>query len=530
MAQFIPLKTFQSLYTNASDLLSEEGLRSFYDALEKNGLEIALKNGYSEKDFRENCVLFQDPSSIIFHGWIAQTEGLQEVLTQGKTAVPFLDSNKFLSHQLSTKYKQFVSPFLAEKLIRFPADGLSPIAFSYVQLLDEDHRAVVENELFKPIQQVLDGLKIVKKDAVNEQNLVNAVKPACSDEIITCVNYLSRASYAKKLSYVDGLLDMIRAKSCTTRFANWILKQLEQIDLNREHEHKILDLKKELQRGELQVKNSASGRTPIRWRSVISSSIVLLLIGLTAYIIYFKPFNTVEEEVFANDTSFKDFTKEERIRIDSLLQEISHDKGPEEIDIDPNLPTYSGGVSLVLRKAFTNKKMERVYDDLIKDADLKDTYPKDSCDKSKNSKVFVQNGGIKDLTTKTGSIEAMLKNESSYGIVVLVGEDKAAGNVYSLYLAPQETTTFKMDKYNSLCIVAGNDYQPFKGPKQATPDELPSDDFDYHFCTTDDNYKESINTAYRLERVRTGRIKFLFAEDKNGYVYLLDIHNVLSDY
>lgn len=532
MAHFIPLKTFQSLYSTPSDLLSEEGLRLFYGLLETKGFELALTSGYSEEDFRVNMRSFLDPSSIIFHGWVTQNDGLMELITSGKTSVKFIDTKKLLTHQLAEKFKRFISPFLAEKLLRFGGQTNTPstIAFSYTQLLDEDHRAVVEHELFKPIQQLLNDLKAVKKEAVNEQALVNAVKPACSDEIIGCVNYLSRASYAKKLAFVDGLLDMLRAKSCTTRFANWILKQLEQVELNREHNHKIGDLKKELREGELQVKNSASSRTPIRWRSLVSSAIVLALIGLTAYIIYYKPFNKVEEEVFVNDTSFKDFTKEERIRIDSLLKEISHDRRPKEIEIDPSMPTYGGGTNLVLRKAFVNETMERIYDDLIKDADLKDTYPKDSCDSKKNVNVFVQNGGVKDLSTKSGSVEAMLKNESSYGIVVLVSEDKKNGNVYSLYLAPQETTTFKMDKFNSLSIIAGNDYQSFTAPKQAVAEELPSDQFKYHFCATDDNYKESINTAYQLRKIRSGQIKFLFTEDKSGYVYLLDIHNVLANY
>lgn len=531
MAQFIPLKTFHSLYKNPADLLSEEGLRLFYDALEKHGLELAIGDGYTEQDFAVNRQLFLNPSSIIFQGWIAQTEGLLTLLTTGKTSVQFVDSKKFLSHQLSEQYKRFISPFLAEKLIGFSDPTTpSPIAFSYVQLLDEDHRAVVENELFKSIQRLLDGLKAVKKEALNEQSLINAVKPVCAADIIACVNYLSRASYAKKLSYVDGLLDMLRAKSCTTRFANWVLKQLENVQLNREHEHKIVDLKKELKQGELRVRNEATRRTPIRWGAIVSAGVVLALIGLTIYIFYAKPFNKVEEEVFANDTSFKDFTKEERIRIDSLLQEISHDRTPEAIEIDPNMPTYGGGTNLVLRKAFANEKMESIYEDLIKDADLKEVYPKDSCDRRKNAKAFVQNGGVKELKTKSGAQEAMLKNESSYGIVVYVSEDRTSGSVYSLYLGPQETTTFKLDQYNALCIVAGNDYQPYIGPKQAAPDELPSDQFLYHFCATDDNYKESINTSYQLKKVRTNRVKLLFTEDKSGYVYLLDIHNVLSNY
>ena len=136
-------------------------------------------------------------------------------------------------------------------------------------------------------------------------------------ELVQIVNSLSKASYALKLEYVDTIVNTVRTNGCTVRFANWIFKQMEELKLNNEHEEKILELKKELKEGKLAVRNHGSGKTPIRWKSVITFLFVALLGIGSFYIIYFKPFSTVEDEVIADTSSFKKFTKEERQGQDS---------------------------------------------------------------------------------------------------------------------------------------------------------------------------------------------------------------------
>ncbi len=530
MPRFIPLNIFKELYTNETDILDKESHANFITSLQNYGEGIAGKAGYSLDDFKafQNSIL--TPSGIVFHGWVGNIAGLTELLVNGKLEIRFVDKNKYLEHQLGLEFKKFISPFLANQLLALPSGKLHHLAFSYTKLLDVDHCAVVENELFKPIQKRLDDLKQIKKSSVKEQELVNAVKPVCSDEVIESVNDLSRASYAKKLAFVDGILDMIRSKACTVRFANWILKQLERVELNREHEYKITDLREDLKRGELTVRNKARGQTPIRFRAIFSTLIILALIGFAGYVIYFKPFSTREDEVFTNNTSFKEFTKEERQKIDSLVKEISHDRLSEEIEIDPTNPIINGGISLKLRKAFLNEKMERIYSDLNLDADLKINYPKDSCDEKNNLDDFKRNDGILDLNSKTSGGKAMLKNESDYSIIVYVAEDQKGGKVYSTFVKSGETIEFKIARTNSLMIVAGNDYQKFTGSQHANQDELPSKNFNYHFCNTDQNYDETINTTYQLQTETSTLMKFMVTGTQSGYVHLIDLHGVLADY
>lgn len=530
MPRFIPLNIFKELYTNETDLLDKENHAKFISSLQIHGEAIAIKAGYSLDDFRSFQKSILTPSSIVFHGWVRNINGLTELLINGILDIRFVDKNKYLEHQLGSDFKKFVSPFLANRLLSISSGQSNHLAFTYTKLLDVDHCAVVENELFKPIQKQLDELKLIKKASVKEQELVNAVKPVCSDEVIESVNELSRASYAKKLAFVDGILDMIRSKACTVRFANWILKQLERVELNREHEYKITDLREDLKRGELTVRNKAKGQTPLRIRAIFSTVIILAMIGFAGYVIYYKPFSTREDEIFTNNTSFKEFTKEERQKIDSLVKEISHDRMPEEIEIDPTNPIINGGISLKLRKAFSNEKMERIYSDLNLDADLKINYPKDSCVEQNNLDAFKRNDGVLDLISKTSGGKAMLKNESDYSIIVYVAEDKKGGNVYSAFVKSGETIDFKIARTNSIMIVAGNDYQKFMGSQHANQDELPSDKFKYHFCDTDQNYDETINSTYQLQTETSTLMKFMVLGTQSGYVHLIDLHGVLADY
>ena len=217
------------------------------------------------------------------------------------------------------------------------------------------------------------------------------------------------------------------------------------------------------------------------------------------------------------------------MKIDSLLQEINHAPTPDDVEIDP---IYNGGGSamLRLRKAFKNPEMEAIYDDLILDADIRENYPPDSCKASGDLANHDRLPGISDLTRKVSGVETMIKNESAYDIVVYVSENRTNGKVYSMYLGKGDTKTFKMEKLNTLLIVPGNHYQHFITPNGARQDELPSENFKHHFCDTDYNYRESVNSAYQLTKIKQGKTKFLVSGDQSRGIRLVDIHQVLEAY
>ena len=528
MPKFIPISVFKSLYVSHADLLTDEGINSFKTKLKEEGGEIATKNGFTSEDLSAFSSLIDNPNNLVFYGWVEQNGALLEVLSEGKELQPFNDRARHLDHKLGYKYKQFISPFLSNCLLRFSGEeniGKLSVALSFCQLLDEDHSAVVESELFKTIKKRMVAMQSTMKSIEEEQGLIDLVKPLCSDEIISSVNSLSKASYALKLEYVDAMLSPIRVKSCTTRFANWILKQMEGIQLNKEHEHKIVDLKRELREGELEVRNHGKGRTPIRWKNVLFSIFILGIAAVVFIVIYYKPLSDVKDQQFTNSSSFKQFTKAERIKIDSLLQAMNGNKREEEIYYDQNVPLIGQSSTLTLRKEFKNPIMERLYSDLIKDADNQKAGYRDSC---KSALEYTRNTSVKDLAKKGGDVEAVIKNESEYDIIIYVAENNASGSVHSMYVAKGATEVFTLNKYNTLMVVAGNTHQKYSPHSSLSSDDRPSSKFKTHFCETDDNYKESINTSYKVIDKSQDKVKFMVMGGVGSYFHLIDLNGVLE--
>ena len=531
MAKFIPLKTFTELYNKQSDLLLPELKDEFMKRLDNEGASIAEKFGFSLIDFQTFRTLIENPSAPIYFGWVEQVKPLFDLLTGEPEWHRFEDKSHHLDHKFGGGYKKFISPFVAEQLVKRSKENDQELeyAFSFTILLDVDHCATVEDQLYKSIRSRVETLVHRSLNYESEQDLINDTSPLCSDEIKACVNYLSRASYATRLGYVDDILSVIRSKACTVRYANWILKQMEDVQLNPEHEHKIYDLRKDLRKGELEVKNVAKGKTPIRWSAIITVLVVVLVVGSALYLMIAQPFSKVEDEdPFTNNSSFTQFTIEERKKIDSLLREVSGQPRPEEIEIDPMNPIYTGGPTLTLRKEFNNENMEQVYQDLFLDAELKDNYPVDSCTQLADTSIRLS--GAMDLAGKSGSIQAMLKNESGYDIQLIVASSQKQGVIYSMYVKDGTTHTFKLDLRNTVMIVAGKDYAAFKAPNGAQSEELPSENFNVHFCDTDVNYRETINTAYRVISSNGGKAKFMVTTAQTGYVHLVDLNQILEEH
>jgi len=169
--------------------------------------------------------------------------------------------------------------------------------------------------------------------------------------------------------------------------------------------------------------------------------------------------------------------------------------------------------------------MESIYQDLIKDADLQERNLKDSCLQKED---YERLKNVSDLEARSGKVEAMIKNESEYDAILYVAEPNSKGKVFSMIIMPGETKVFNLDAYNTLLLVAGDEFQKYKAPAGALADEYPSNQYTHHFCETDLNYKESINTAYKLKHIKKGKTKMLLVGDKGGYFHLIDVHGVLE--
>ena len=530
MPRFIPIQLFQDLYQSFSDLLSEDGIDAFIKTLNtETAQKILEKEKINDVEFAQFVSSVRDPMNVVFFGWVAQNTVLSKFLCDGPVSF-FEDDQQHLMHQYADRYKRFLTPYLTEKLLSYTGKQSAAIlfqAFSFVKLLDNENRATVENQLFEGIRKTLEKIKNEAKNIEKEQDLIDLIKPACSDEYIGCVNALSRESYYLKLAYVDGILGVIRSRGCTSRFANWILKRMELVLLNNEHKYRITDLRQELREGKLVVKNQGVGTTPFRWNNMLLGLFTAIVLGGVLYVIYYKPFSEVENTEFVTNASFKKFTIEERRKIDSLIQIMNVNRNLEDQFVDQGLPIFGGNSSLTIRKEFENETMERVYHDLILDAEIQDRRIKDSC---LSEIKYKRLPGVEDLTFKKGQIEGMIKNESEYDVVLFVSENKTGGEIHSMLIKMGQTKTFQIDKYNTITAVAGNAYQNYTLPQNANAIEVPSDEYKYHFCQTDYSYKESINTVYKVINGSNGKIKLMLSGKKGGYFNLIDINGSLEAY
>lgn len=530
MPGFIPLSTFKDFYTSTADLLQPEGFENFKKKLQSEEIRnFVLMKGISPEDFSSFLKATKEPGSILFYEWVESDPSLLQTLKGDVGKHRFVDSKSILKHRYISDFKVFLSPFLADVLLTAAAEKAEERrnAMSFIVLLDDDHRIVVEDQYFQPIKEKLRAIEERAGDYEEEQQLIDMVKPLCSDEIIEMINLLSKSSYASKLYYVDTLLGVIKRKACTARFANWILKQMERVQLNKEHEYKITDLKHDLREGRLTVKNKGNKRSPVRRRDIITWSIVIILGASVFYLIYFQPFNELGGDNFEKNSSFKKFTKEERMHLDSLIGTMNTNKDEGEIEIDPGYASVNTGPMLTIRKEFENELMEDIYNDLSKDAYLQKMHV-DSCTLIQTS--FIRYSGVKDLGARSAKVPSIFRNNSDYDAILYVAENKPGGDVFSILIEKDEQVEVELKTGDVITLIYGKHFTKYQAPSNAGGSVLPSSRFKHHFCDTDVNYEESINMSFRYEdRTRTST-KFMISGSKGTYVELIDVYDVLDDY
>ena len=528
MARWIPLSLFHDLFESESDLLSQSAHTEFIDRLgSAQATEICERNQIRLHDFHVFKESIRSPEAILFHSWVAQDSELKETLNTEKVSGTFKDKKGVLKHTLADTFRRFISPYLTPILLQNIPDDVEKLSvyFSYATLLEKDSRAAVEGQLFKNIRTQLALLKQTEY-LHQEQELIGLVKPLCSDAFIVSINSMSKSSYALKMEYVDAILSTIQTPACTVRFANWILKQMDQLTLNHEHNEKILQLRKELAEGKLRVKKYETTVAPARPRVILTYVFIAVLLLFGVFVILFKPFSDPEVYNAYESAEKSDFSDEELREIDSLVATIDYQAFLEGEEIDPGI-IISRGQSITIRRPYETPLMEQIFSDINKDVTLKENYYVDSCGSEVN---FQRYPGVQDLSKKSGAKTVLFRNESAYDIVIYVSDNKAIGSVYSMYVKEGSSAEFQMNVDDVLTTSAGKTFAPFYHAKGSMQEEKPSKSFKFHFCETDNNYFESINTSLRLLSTSKTTIKFMTTGKRGQEFQLLDIYDVAESY
>jgi hypothetical protein len=514
-----------------SDKTQLSELLSSLEAKSENGELTIDGQSYSSAELQ---IFLQelDLTKIVFLDWIDQHASLKSMLIGKVPTNDFTDAQNWKGHTMYTPFQAFLGPYLLPQLLRFKENEVLEVtvrAFSYAQLLPERDRMFIEQVLFKGIQERFTASKNKMEAAENEQALLVEIDTFCSDDMLRGLNYLSRSSYATKLWYVDQLLWLLKQKACTVRLANWFLKQLEKIELNPEHLEKITELKRDLKDGKIRVKNTLiQNKMHVSFRSIAASSLIVGLLALVGWIVWKKPFSETPNDINQSATSFEQFTKEERIKIDSMLREIEHKYQPEFCDTAAYNPLMGNGVSLAIRVPLKNERMEELYKDFLTDADLHNLGVYDTTRPVFTSKQRANTfySGVNDLNKKNGKHLTLLKNESGYDVYCFVYSNQKKGDIYSAVVKKGASINLHLNSYEQVLFVPGYKLGKYKAPKNQA--ELPSKNFDHHFTEVDINYTEGINTIYYLANPQPGTNKLLLTGDKGTYFTVVDLYGILE--
>lgn len=468
--------------------------------------------------------------TVLFVGWIENDLGLSELLQSGNTSIHFRDELKLLNHTLANAFRHFISPLLYPHFLKAARSENFGAVMSYLPLLDADTRPVVEDQIYKEIDPLFEDVRSAFDQKIGEQALIALTQKAVNDAIIDTINHFSRASYALKLKYVDATLEIVNARSCTLRFANWLLKQLEKLQLNPEHQYKINDLRVDLKNGHINVRNTNTRRgSVVPFRSILYTTLILAIIGFGTWVVMYRPWSEPEKPQISENSSFTSFSKEERKQLDSLLRIL---QPVREIEQDPyDLGTFLGEeIDITLRQPFKNAIAEQYYQDLNSVVLHIDAFKGDSCISLSQSEAAKSKPiPMLPLLEKTDGKETYIKNESTYAVQVIVFRNMKHSEVFYAYLPEGEKMTLKLEIGDVLWIVPGNALRHFEIP-DGYNGPLPSADFNQFFCDIDMNHVSGMNAAYVVTSNAKSNYKFLLVGTATERFELVDLYGVLTQY
>lgn len=520
------LKTFLG-YENLSYLYDFEACKEKVFDNYANGKEFKLySNLISSEELISFLSLIKGDENLIFDQWICGNNNLFLLITENKLLKNDFQLDKYENHFLFYPFIKFVSPFLTAVLLRnFDSKKEKELVAvsSYIPLLTKDDSFIIQTKL---VSFVSSQWKIVesKFPSLNTENeLVQEIGFYFSKEKIELLNYLTKEFYSSKIELIEQGLAVFKHPFTSNRLAFWVIKQLNLLELNSEHKEKLKTISNSIKIGEnIYFKRISTTKSnfPIIKVSIYTS--IIILFGLT--LIYFINQNKYAESELSR-SAFENFSKEERIRMDSLLQTIQPKKSEANRKFDSGngyLHLTPLGIELKNRNPYKNEKIEKFLSNEVKIQDLISTGKIDSC--SKLSSKYVTNLSIYDFDkfeNKKGKNKVFLKNESEYQVIILNYENNSGKKVYFHLLNTKEEVIFFSETNSSLIFLPGKNFG--KVFSKDSNFENP-----FHFCFVDENYEKMLFESFEIKSNFNEKIKIQFNNSVSKGFYFIDVYNSLE--
>ncbi|MFN5417778.1 MAG: hypothetical protein ACK5B9_12040 [Flavobacteriia bacterium] len=461
-------------------------------------------------------------SVLVFDQWILASKSLKSLLIEGKLIANDIPE-KLNEHFLFREFCAFISPFLLPKLLLVDSERNTEIA-SYISILNSDGQMILQDKISRRISEEWDVLE--KIDSQEEFNQL--AKNVFSAEKIKTLNYFTKHFYAQKVSFIEKALDLFKNPLATYPFVLWLTNQLNTLELNPEHKERLNEVSLSLKSGDGKY---FTPNNKIKTFSI--NRLIVLIFVITAFAVGFwflRDSFTDNKNTLAdtNKSSFSQFSKKERIQLDSLIQSMEGKRLEDEDVIDQQksyLHLAPVDVTISSRESLKNTLAEIYVQDCIKAFDLAESSQIDSCAIYSDKQIKNLNfAPLKNLKLNAGTKELFLKNESNYMVQILVFDEISNATVYSIFLASQHEFKCKIKIGQKIIFIPGENLGKVILPKKANL----SENYKHHFCFMDGNFISNVMNAYTIQSVAEEELKLLLNDNEEKGFYIVDLFQALK--
>lgn len=480
---------------------------------------------------------------VVFDQWILQSKGLSGLLEKSVILKNDFERKLIEEHRLFADFSDFISPFLLPLLLQKVKHGTEQeilTAAGYINLLNQDSQLILQQRMDAWLKSKLQAVLESARNAPDEKGLIAHAGPVLSDDFIAFINHFTKAFYATRIFYIDSILQVLDFRGCSHRAGYWIAGQLKKLQLNPEHLYKIASIAETVKKGKISFRNKTGkitgGMTAGRkWQLAF----VVVCFAALFWIWKYDPFAWMDRvpQIAGDDleTSFSRFTKEERIRMDSLIRSIDPVETPEDRIFtdrvkDPYLHLPPVDMDVNFRTPYKNVKMEKFHVDCVRDQELLEQGLIDSCAAYKKHKAPQKlYPDFRKLAEKKGKKDVFLKNTTIYQVLVLVFRNESEGEVFSALLPEDGSLNFKMNPAEIILFLPGNDWGAFHTSSRDAS-IIPSAGYKHHFCATDEYFNAMLFEPYKMKSISAQTVKLLLNESSTARAdfLLVDLYQALE--
>lgn len=480
--------------------LSEDQREEFLETFKK------LFPDASEMDEVQFLSCCSSPKGIIFASWTEENSSLLHTLKTGTFSELFVDTLKLREHALFEEYKVFLELYLFPIFTaQFPSVSAKNIHFfmSYSVLLPDYQQNLVQDSLSDWIFKQKEALSLATNKARKDTDLHRLTDSFLSANMIAALNLLNVNHYRVKTQLLEFFMSLAYHPKSSTRFLVYLTNKLMEIQFTDEHKKQLSNFGTDVKKGKIVVES-----TRVSWLR-LGLMIGILLLSVAGSIALFFVEADPEEDLLQEKTAYMEFSKEERLKLDSLITEIkSEERMIDDAQLDSNLPFV--GLDLVKERTWNNALFNQLYQSWRNN----DSVPFTTffTQGKPYGKPYVK---TRDLDKKPGEIAVELHNETDRMVLVVVFQNNPKEPVYTKYVNARTLTEWKINIGEYLFVLPGN-----KVPSDAEFGELPFRELDGHFF-------ENLGIAYRVDYINGRRIKLVWENLGNNESYLVDLSGAL---